>query len=154
METAGEHLRATLLRLHMNQVELSVRLGISRQSVNNIINGRQAISRPVARKLAAITQRPTDYWLRDKFLPLGSLNHPGTEPDPDNLTFPEFILQANGGLAGELKTHRNLPALTSWPALRAHVKSIYAGSEMVTHAKMLWQSYEQRRNGSMNRQRR
>src|SRR6185312_7038037 len=40
----GQHLRAELKRLGLNQIYLSKAAGVSRQTVNNIVNGRHPIS--------------------------------------------------------------------------------------------------------------
>lgn len=61
--TPGEHLRAEIQRLGLDQVAVSKATGVSRQSVNNIVNGRQAISRAMAGKLGRLTGRSSDYWL-------------------------------------------------------------------------------------------
>jgi dCTP deaminase len=63
----GAHLRAELKRLGLDQVAVSKATGVSRQSINNIINGRQAISRAMAGKLGRLTGRSSDYWLREAF---------------------------------------------------------------------------------------
>lgn len=65
--TPGAHLRAELQRLGLDQVAVSKATGVSRQSVNNIINGRQTISRAMAGKLARLTGHSSDYWLSDWF---------------------------------------------------------------------------------------
>jgi addiction module HigA family antidote len=65
--TPGEHLRAELARLGLDQSAASKATGVSRQSINNIINGRQAISRAMAAKLARITGRNSDYWMQTSF---------------------------------------------------------------------------------------
>jgi addiction module HigA family antidote len=59
----GAHLRAEIERLGLDQVAVSKATGVSRQSVNNIINGRQPISRAMAAKLGRLTGRSSDYWL-------------------------------------------------------------------------------------------
>lgn len=61
--TPGAHLRAEIERLGLDQVAVGKATGVSRQSVNNIINGRQAISRAMAAKLGRLTGRSSDYWL-------------------------------------------------------------------------------------------
>jgi addiction module HigA family antidote len=61
--TPGAHLRAEIERLGLDQVVVSKATGVSRQSVNNIVNGRQAISRAMAGKLGRLTGRSSDYWL-------------------------------------------------------------------------------------------
>lgn len=63
----GAHLRAELRRLGLDQVAVSKATGVSRQSVNNVINGRQAISRAMAGKLGRLTGHSSDYWLSEWF---------------------------------------------------------------------------------------
>lgn len=63
----GAHLRAELRRLGLDQVAVSKATGVSRQSVNNIINGRQAISRAMAGRLGRLTGHGSDYWLSEWF---------------------------------------------------------------------------------------
>lgn len=63
----GEHLRAEIERLGLDQVAVSKAAGVPRQSINNIVNGRQPISRPMAGKLGRLTGRGSDYWLRQSF---------------------------------------------------------------------------------------
>lgn len=70
--TPGEHLRAELKRLGLDQIAVSEAAGMSRQTINNVVNGRQAISRRVAAKLARLTGQRADYWLAASF--------PGTRP--------------------------------------------------------------------------
>jgi addiction module HigA family antidote len=61
--TPGAHLRAEIERLGLDQLAVSKATGVSRQSVNNIVNGRQGISRAMAGKLGRLTGRSSDYWL-------------------------------------------------------------------------------------------
>jgi deoxycytidine triphosphate deaminase/addiction module HigA family antidote len=75
--TAGAHLRAELRRLGLDQVAVSKATGVSRQTVNNIINGRQAISRAMAGKLGRLTGHSSDYWLGESFSS-AEARHPGT----------------------------------------------------------------------------
>src|SRR5215470_16993616 len=63
----GEHLRAEIERLGLDQVAVSQATGVSRQSINNIVNGRQPVSRAMAGKLGRLTGHSSDYWLRDSF---------------------------------------------------------------------------------------
>lgn len=63
----GEHLRAEIERLGLDQVAVSQATGVSRQSINNIVNGRQPISRAMAGKLGRLTGHSSDYWLRAVF---------------------------------------------------------------------------------------
>lgn len=65
--TPGEHLRAEIERLGLDQVAVSNATGVSRQSINNIVNGRQPISRAMAGKLGRLTGHSSDYWLRASF---------------------------------------------------------------------------------------
>ncbi len=65
--TPGAHLRALLGRLGLDQVALSEATGVSRQTINNIINGRQAISRAMAGKLGRLTGQGSDYWISEWF---------------------------------------------------------------------------------------
>ncbi|HWK94583.1 MAG TPA: helix-turn-helix domain-containing protein [Pseudolabrys sp.] len=68
----GAHLRAELRRLGLDQVAVSKATGVSRQSVNNIINGRQTISRAMAGKLGRLTGHSSDYWLSEWFSEVGT----------------------------------------------------------------------------------
>jgi deoxycytidine triphosphate deaminase/addiction module HigA family antidote len=63
----GEHLRAEIDRLGLDQVAVSSATGVSRQLINNIVNDRQPISRAMAGKLGRLTGRSSDYWLRASF---------------------------------------------------------------------------------------
>ena len=63
----AEHLRKELARLGLNQIALGKAIGVSRQTINNILTGRQPISRAMAAKLGHITGRSSDYWLKGSF---------------------------------------------------------------------------------------
>jgi|SRR6185437_6219029 addiction module HigA family antidote len=63
----GDHLRAEFARLGLDQGAVSKATGVSRQSINNIVNGRQPISRAMAAKLGRITGHSSDYWLQGSF---------------------------------------------------------------------------------------
>lgn len=65
--TAGEFLRQEMTRLGLDQIKLAATVKVSRQTVNNIINGRQSISRAMAAKLADLTGRTSDFWLMSRF---------------------------------------------------------------------------------------
>ncbi len=71
--TPGEHLRAEIERLGLDQIAVSQATGVSRQTINNIVNGRQPISRAMAGKLGRLTGRSSDYWLRSAFAPPGAV---------------------------------------------------------------------------------
>ena len=65
--TSSEHLRAELERLGLNQIAVSKATGVTRQTINNVVNGRQPISRAMAAKLGRLTGRASDYWLQASF---------------------------------------------------------------------------------------
>lgn len=65
--TPGERLRAELKRLGLDQVAATKALGYSRQSINNVVNDRQKISRAMAAKLGRLTGHSSDFWLRNSF---------------------------------------------------------------------------------------
>ena len=65
--TPGQHLRAEIERLGLDQVVVRKATGVSRQTINNIVNDRQPISRAMAGKLGRLTGRSSDYWLRASF---------------------------------------------------------------------------------------
>lgn len=65
--TPGQHLRAEIERLGLDQVAVRKATGVSRQTINNIVNDRQPISRAMAGKLGRLTGRGSDYWLRASF---------------------------------------------------------------------------------------
>jgi addiction module HigA family antidote len=72
----GAHLRAEIRRLGLDQVSVSKATGVSRQSINNIINGRQAISRAMAGKLGRLTGHGSEYWLAAVFSRKGKARRP------------------------------------------------------------------------------
>ncbi len=78
--TPVEHLRAEIERLGLDQVAVSRATGVSRQSINNIVNGRQPISRAMAGKLGRLTGHSSDYWLRASFPRVWR----GAQADQDN----------------------------------------------------------------------
>jgi addiction module HigA family antidote len=63
----GDHLRAELARLGLDHGAVSKATGVSRQSINNIVNGRQPISRAMAARLGRLTGHSSDYWLQASF---------------------------------------------------------------------------------------
>ena len=50
--TPGDHLRAEIERLGLDQVAVSAATGVSRQSINNIVNGRHRSCAPWRRSSA------------------------------------------------------------------------------------------------------
>jgi deoxycytidine triphosphate deaminase/addiction module HigA family antidote len=65
--TPGQHLRAELRRLGLDQVAAGRALGVTRQTINNIVNDRFPISRATASKLGQLTGHRADYWLQSVF---------------------------------------------------------------------------------------
>lgn len=63
----GEHLRAEIERLRLDQLATAKVLALSRQTINNIVNDRQAVSRTVAIKLGRLFGQDADYWMRTSF---------------------------------------------------------------------------------------
>jgi addiction module HigA family antidote len=88
--TPGEHLRAELERLGLSQIAVGRAAGVTRQTINNIVNGRQTISRAMAAKLGRITGRRSDYWLRDEF---GATAAP-QRPSPGGILVDHQIVRA------------------------------------------------------------
>lgn len=74
--TPGQHLRAEIKRLGLDQVAVRKATGVSRQTINNIVNDRQPISRAMAGKLGRLTGRGSDYWLRASFSIAPRVDHP------------------------------------------------------------------------------
>jgi deoxycytidine triphosphate deaminase/addiction module HigA family antidote len=74
--TPGVHLRAEIQRLGLDQVAVSKATGVSRQTVNNVINGRQAISRAMAGKLGRLLGQSSDYWLGEWFPVQAGMHRP------------------------------------------------------------------------------
>jgi len=63
----GEHLRREIERLGLDQAAVGEAIGVSRQAINNVVSGRQPISRAMAAKLGRLMGRSSDYWLRQSF---------------------------------------------------------------------------------------
>ena len=70
--TPGDYLRAEIERLGIVQGAVAEATNVSRQTINNIINGRQPISRAMAAKLGRFTGRSSDFWLRSHFHDAGA----------------------------------------------------------------------------------
>jgi deoxycytidine triphosphate deaminase/addiction module HigA family antidote len=92
--TPGEHLRAEIERLGLDQVAVSRATGVSRQSINNIVNDRQPISRAMAGKLARLTGHSADYWLRATFGAPSSTSGMDRQTRPFCLLLGQQIIQA------------------------------------------------------------
>lgn len=77
----GAHLRNEFQRIGLDQIAVSKATGVSRQSINNIINNRQAISRTMAGKLGRLTGHSSDYWLSAHFPKSGRTIAKPEQPD-------------------------------------------------------------------------
>lgn len=99
--TPGEHLRAEIERLGLDQIAVAEATGVSRQSINNIVNNRQPISRAMASRLGALTGHDKDYWLQSSFA-AGHTARPGArraatvEPRP-------FGVRVNHEIVADIK---------------------------------------------------
>lgn len=98
----GAHLRNEFQRIGLDQIAVSKATGVSRQSINNIINDRQAISRAMAGKLGRLTGHSSDYWLSAYFSKAG---HAVARTDqPDRTTGPlvdhQIVAAHRQGLIG------------------------------------------------------
>jgi addiction module HigA family antidote len=147
MEAAGQHLKSELKRLGFTQVDLSMRLGVSRQTVNNIINGRQEISRSVARRLGLITGQPPDYWLRSSFRQRRNSapkaltsSKPHKKKAQRRIPIPHDNLLHAAGAIGDLISKRRLK-ISSWAELRVLVRRTL-GDDALVEARAFWRDYQ------------
>jgi addiction module HigA family antidote len=60
--TPGEILHDTIDALHMSQAELATRTGLSRKTINLIIQGHEPISHETALRLERVTRVPASFW--------------------------------------------------------------------------------------------
>ncbi len=61
----GEFIREEILsELHMSQVDLADRLGVSRRAVNEIVGEKRAVSPDMALRLGRLFRSSPDFWLR------------------------------------------------------------------------------------------
>ena len=67
MVSPGHRVRLLLAELQLDQNELAEKLGVTRQTINYIVNGRQPISRDMAGKLARLSGHTPGYWLQFEF---------------------------------------------------------------------------------------
>ncbi len=65
--SAAEHLENELKQRGLDQLQLAELTGVSRQTINAIVRGRQPISRAMSAKLGKLFGQPTDFWLREQF---------------------------------------------------------------------------------------
>ncbi len=61
--TPGEVLRTFILDARITQERLAAALRVSRFSVNQIVNGRRAITADMAVRLARVTSTTPEFWL-------------------------------------------------------------------------------------------
>ncbi len=134
----GAHLRAEISRIGLDQVAVSKATGVSRQSVNNIVNDRQPISRAMAGKLGRLTGHSSDYWLSAYF------SKPGGAPaKTDRLSVPtgplvnHQILHAlkQGIISIEPLAPRNVRAAAVDLTLSDTVQNADGGTVKISHGK-------------------
>lgn len=65
--SAADYLAQVLKERGLDQVQLAEFTGVSRQTVNAIVRGRQPISRAMSAKLGKLFGQPADFWLREQF---------------------------------------------------------------------------------------
>ena len=65
--TASEYLEHQLKERGLDQLQLAELTGVSRQTINAIVRGRQPISRAMSAKLGKLFGQPPDFWLREQF---------------------------------------------------------------------------------------
>lgn len=154
MQSPGEHLRAEIGRLGLDQAKLGAAIGVSRQSINNIINGRQQVSRAMAKKLGALTGCADDYWLRNSFKPrmeIAEPPQPVAQPPckrkPKRITEPfhAFVRKLpdapEDDLVKEIKAAPELAAVATWAQLRFHFVQQRADDKKLVAARALWKKY-------------
>jgi addiction module HigA family antidote len=156
-QSPGEHLRAELKRLGLDQVKASVALGLSRQSINNVINGRQPVSRKMAKKLGALTGRADDYWLRGSFKARKEVAQPVQRKEFSRkrkpkrpVSFHSYVLGLSvtvtpkGDLVGEIKKDEAFAAVATWAKFRFYIMRRGANDERLVIARALWKEYVDR----------
>ncbi len=88
--TPGAHLRSEIQRLGLDQGVIASETEVSRQTINNIVNDRQPISRSMAAKLARVTGQSSDYWLRSSYPDASLPNVEGFFAEPQEARRPAF----------------------------------------------------------------
>lgn len=63
--TPGDRVRALIEDLGLDQSRFAERIDVSRQTISNIVNGHQTISREMANRLARLSGHTPGYWLQD-----------------------------------------------------------------------------------------
>jgi dCTP deaminase len=88
--TPGAHLRGEIQRLGLDQGVIASETEVSRQTINNIVNDRQPISRSMAAKLARVTGQSSDYWLRSSYPDAAAASGEGYFAEPQEGGRPAF----------------------------------------------------------------
>lgn len=65
--SAAEFLDHVLKQRGLDQLQLAELTGVSRQTINAIVRGRQPISRAMSARLGRLFGQPPDFWLREQF---------------------------------------------------------------------------------------
>lgn len=153
--TPGDHLRLELKRLALNQKELAATLDISRQTINNIINDRQQVSRPLARKLGPITGKASDYWLRDSYpdpLITTIVSKPMPKKRPKTIRqlkpikFHTFVTnhahrEFDAQLIERMRSDQNFRTIESWASFRSLLVRNGASDGDFVSARAAWKKY-------------
>ena len=102
--TASEFLDHELKRLGLDQQKLADLTGVSRQTINAIVRGRQPISRAMSVKLGEVFDQPADFWLREQFR---RASQRISEPEPQDV-----VLQVPQGLGqpGQASPAQGVPS--------------------------------------------
>ena len=75
----GKKLRSLIVDRGLDQIKVADEIGVTRQTINNIVNDRQPISRDMANRLARLTGKTPGYWLQSEFPERDELD---VRPDP------------------------------------------------------------------------
>lgn len=161
--SAGAHLRSEIQRLGLDQVELAQVLGVTRQTINNVINGRYPISRALAGKLGRLSGQRADYWLQTSFLVA-----PEPEARPASVrtqhevelkkltakrpraeSFQSFVRKLVRGGAGDelvqrIGADKTFSEINNWGQLRMAVRKIDNSDDTFIAARRLWRQYMMR----------
>lgn len=63
----GQVLRMAMARMSLNQKEFADKIGVSRVTLNYLINNKHGVSANVAQCLSAAFNRPVDFWMKNEF---------------------------------------------------------------------------------------
>lgn len=147
--TPGEHLRFELQRLGLEQKEAATRLGVSRQTVNNIVNGRQLVSRSVARGLGSLTGKPAHYWLREQYpdhlkvegSAQAAKRKTAPKPTTSFLSFLRNLVGTDDKLVAQILSDSRFTNIAMWGDLRLALLRAGAQSDEIISARALWRRY-------------